>query len=203
MTMLQICWCWIRNHKPCTLLFFVCGKWPSVCTFSMCPMMCVRSKAVQMFTSEVCSCHRWCAASYKYIRSPLFSPTQPLQSVNASPLTSQGCCLCTVLLCHWRLVPLGLCTLIPLSLLGAGPVFSQGSFLCEPAQPLSLSGCHSPALHNTHTHTHTHTHTQTKYHDPQVWNLQNKRASSLFWVVLQDVQVSEDIKEMEKNATTK
>lgn len=72
------------------------------------------------------------------------------KSVNASPLTSQGCCLCTVLLCHRRLVPLGLCTLIPLSFPGAEPVFSQGSFLCEPVpaplpfQAVTVSPLHTP-----------------------------------------------------------
>lgn len=99
-----------------------------------------------MFRYGVESCHHFAQRATNY-SEPLFSHTQPLQSVNASPLTSQGCCLCTVLLCHRRLVPLGLCTLIPLSFLGAGPVFSQGSFLCEPAQPLSLSGCHTPSLY--------------------------------------------------------
>lgn len=161
-------------HFPC-VLWRVWGAKPSRCLH-------LKSALVTVYARPATNT----------FEAPCFSPAQPPQSVNASPLTSQGCCLCTVLLCHWRLVPLGLCTLIPLSLLGAGPVFSQGSFLCEPAQPLSLSGCHSPSLHNTHTHTHT------KYHDPQVWNLQNKRASSLFWVMLQDVQVSEDIKEMGK-----
>lgn len=85
------------------------------------------------------------------IQSCACSHTQPLQSVNASPLTPQRCCLCTVLLCHRRLVPLGLCTLIPLSFLGAWPVFSQGFFLCAPAQPLSLSRCHSASLHTPNT----------------------------------------------------
>lgn len=89
-----------------------------------------------------------CATNYS---EPWFSHTRPLQSVTASPLTSQGCCLCTVLLCHRRLVPLSLCTLIPLSFPGARPVFSQAFFLCEPAQPLSLSGCHSPSLHTANT----------------------------------------------------
>lgn len=79
---------------------------------------------------------------------PLFSHALPLQTARASPLTSQGC---TVLLCHRRLVPLGLCTLIPLPFLGAGQVFSQVSFLCESAQPLSLSACHSPSLHAPNT----------------------------------------------------
>lgn len=101
------------------------------------------------FLVAVCSHHHFLQPA-NYSES-LFSHTQPLQSVNASPLTSQGCCLCTVLLCHRRLVHLGLCTLIPLSFLGAGPVFSQGSFLCEPAQPLSLSGCHSPSPHTPNT----------------------------------------------------
>lgn len=50
-----------------------------------------------------------------------------------------------------------------LSFLGAGPVFSQGSFLCEqcPA-PLPFSLSQSLSTH-------------TKYHGPQ-----NKKASSLF-----------------------
>lgn len=99
---------------------------------------------------EVESCHHFPPRVTNY-SEPLFSHTQPLQSVNASPLSSQGRCLCTVLLCHRRLVPLGLCTVIPLSFLGAGPVFSRGSFLCEPAQPLSLSGCHTPSPHTPNT----------------------------------------------------
>lgn len=69
--------------------------------------------SVQMFGSDVSS-HFLQRATNNSER--LFSHTQPLQPVNASPLTSQGRCLCTVLLCHRRLVPLGLCTLIPLSL---------------------------------------------------------------------------------------
>ena len=137
-------------------VLFVCvwkGQWLNIC---VCVCVCVC----------ICSCFSiWCCLPDVYISGcslfsslvstnysePLFSHTQPLQSVNASPLTSQGCCLCTVLLCHRRLVPLGLCTLIPLSFLGAGPVFSQGSFLCEPAQPLSLSGRHSPSPHTPNT----------------------------------------------------
>lgn len=170
---------------------YVCAKWVHclhMCVFLLLqvyvtsPSRCLYLKSVLVDTFR---------SKRQIILSPCFHTLSPLQSVNASPLTSQGCCLCTVLLCHRRLVPLGLCTLIPLSFLGAGPVFSQGSFLCEPAQPLSLSACHSPFS------------THTKYHGPQVWKPQNKRASSLFWGMLQDVQVSEDIKEREKNATTK
>lgn len=106
----------------------------------------------QMFIFLVAvSSHHWFPKPVTNYTESLFSHTQPLQSVNASPLTSQGCCLCTVLLCHRRLVPLGLWTLIPLSFLGARPVFSQDSFLYEPAQPLSLSGRHSPSPHTPNT----------------------------------------------------
>lgn len=70
---------------------------------------------------------------------PLFSHTQPLESLSALPLTSQGRCLCTVLLCHGRLVPLGSAPANPsLSLLGAGPVFSQGSLFISPRPPPPL-----------------------------------------------------------------
>lgn len=75
----------------------------------------------------------------------------------------------------------------PLSFLGARPVFSQGSFLCESAQPHSLSGCHSPSLHTPNTMA------------LKCENLKTKKASSFFWGMLQDVQVSEDIKERGKN----
>lgn len=94
---------------------------------------------------------------------PLFSHTYPHESLGALPLTSQRPCLCTVLLCHGRLVPLGSAPANPsLSLLGAGPVFSQGSLFISPtpaptttttaaaapqAQPHSLSGCHSRSPH--------------------------------------------------------
>ncbi len=159
----------------CAKFLYLCVEW----------CLC-KDVSVQMFRFNRCS-HRHSLQRATNNPQPLISHTQPLQSVSASPLTSQGCCLCTVLLCHRRLVPLGLCTLIPLPFLGAGPVFSQGSFLCEPARPLSLSGCHSLSLC-----------THTEYHGPQVWKPQNKRASSLFWGMLRDVQVSEDIKERTK-----
>lgn len=138
----------MRNHA----LYWLCLCEMVIVSAYLCALsVCLqREVAIQMFTFEVCPCRHFPQRATNY-SEPLFSHTQPLQSVNASPLTSQGCCLCTVLLCHRRLVPLGLCTLIPLSFLGASPVFSQGSFLCEPAQPLSLSGCHSPSLHTPNT----------------------------------------------------
>lgn len=85
------------------------------------------------------------STSERQILVLFFSHTQPLQSVKAWPLTSQGCCLCTVLLCHRRLVPLGLCTLIPLSF-SRSPASVQPRLLSVRASPapLSLSGCHSP-----------------------------------------------------------
>ena len=141
--------------------------------------------SVQLFRLEVSSPHHfphW-ATNYSGL---LFSHTQPLQSVNASSLTSQGCCLCTVLLCRRRLVPLGLCTLIPLSLSGSRASV-EPRLLSVWASPAPLSFSLSQPL-STHT----------KYHGPQVWKPQNKRASSLFWGMLQDVQVSEDIKERKK-----
>lgn len=130
------------SWKPCAVLFVSasnsCGVFIFVC-------LC-------LFVRVVLSCPEFC---HHFPRGtnfpgPLFSHTPPLRSVSAS-LTSQGCCLCTVLLCHSRLVPLGLCGLIPLPFLGAEPVFSQGSFLWEPAQPLSLAGRHTPSPHTPNT----------------------------------------------------
>lgn len=83
-------------------------------------------------------CHRrFSACGQTNNWEPLFSHTQPLESLSAPPLTSQGRCLCTVLLCHGRLVPLGSALANPsLSFLGAGPVFSQGSLFISPSPHL-------------------------------------------------------------------
>lgn len=138
---------------------------------------------------------------------PLFSHTQPLESLGAPPLTSQGRCLCTVLLCHGRLVPLGSALANPsLSFLGAGPVFSQGSLFISPCPPLPPHNSVQPRPNPSPFQPVTVTlHAHTKYHGPQVWKPQDKkRPPASFWGMLQDVQVSEGIKEEEeKNATTK
>lgn len=108
---------------------------------------------------------------------PLSSHT-PLESLAAPPLTSQGRCLCTVLLCHGRLVPLGSAPANPsLSLPGAGPVFSQGSLFISPhpappapppPPPPSPTLCNpSPTPLPFQAVTVT-LHAHTKYHGPQV-----------------------------------
>lgn len=129
------------------------------------------SRCSAQFASPTFCPRRFSACGQTNNWESLFSHTQPLESLSAPPLTSQGRCLCTVLLCHGRLVPLGSALANPsLSFLGAGPVFSQGSLFISPslhpsAPPNSVQPRPNPSPFQPVTVT---LHAHTKYHGPQV-----------------------------------
>lgn len=83
---------------------------------------------------------------------PCFSHAQTLRRVTALLAASQGRCLCTVLLCRGRLVPLGLRTLIPLPFLeGEGQCSANVPFCVSGPGPSSLSARHSSCLQPANT----------------------------------------------------
>lgn len=170
--------------------------------WNCCSYMCVCVCVCMMFMARCCCPdvqigsllprHHFPQPATKTLEA-LFSHTQPLQSVNASPLRFSGMLFMYSSIMSQEISSSWSVHANPSPpFLGAGPVFSQGFFSVR-ASPAPLPFRLSQSL-STHT----------KYHGPQVWKPQNKKASRLFWGLLQDVQVSEDIKERgEKNATTK